>query len=90
MGEARSYETSGGSVHDARGTERQVLRSDGLARDRKQASESHVDGTGPFDMRAATEAVVCVLGGWSASVVLHGGLRGAQLWHEQVRRRPRQ
>lgn len=77
-------------VHGARGTDGQALRSQGLARDRKQASQGHVDGTGPFDVRAATEAVVCVLREWSVSVILHGGLGGTQLWHEQVGRRPRQ
>lgn len=47
-------------------------------------------GDGLLSVRAATEAVVLVLGSWSTSVILDSRLAATQLRHEQVRRRPRQ
>lgn len=77
-------------VHGARRTDRQALRYDSLAPDRKQVGEQHLDRAGLLDMRAAAETVVMVLGGRSAPLLLHGGLGTAQLRNEQVRCRPRQ
>jgi hypothetical protein len=76
-------------VHSARRTDRQALRRDGLAHDRRQLSERDLDGARALDVRAAAETIVLIL---LATVRVRLGrlLSAAQLRHEQIGRCPRE
>jgi hypothetical protein len=75
-------------VETARDADGEAFGRESFDNHRNAIRERNRHGEGLLGVRAATEAVVSVLGRWNAPVIFDSRFAAAQLRHEQVRRRP--